>query len=38
MLWAELYPHLELQQNGKKANGSHLDKNWIKAKERRLMK
>jgi hypothetical protein len=32
-LWVELYPHSELQQNEKKSNGSHLDKNWIKAKD-----
>jgi hypothetical protein len=31
-------PHSELHQNGKRVSGSHLGKNWIKAKERRSMK
>ncbi|HEY9398726.1 MAG TPA: hypothetical protein VIP29_02380 [Nitrososphaeraceae archaeon] len=37
-LWVELFLRIELQQNGKKRSGNPLDKNWIKAKERRLMK
>jgi len=28
-LWAELYLPTELQQNGKKENGGHLDKNFM---------
>ncbi|HEX2306231.1 MAG TPA: hypothetical protein VHH33_08075 [Nitrososphaeraceae archaeon] len=37
-LWVALFLRTELQQNGKKGNGSPLDKNWIKVKERSLMK
>lgn len=29
---------IELQQTEKKESGSHLDKNWIRAKEKCLMK
>jgi hypothetical protein len=37
-LWAEQYPRTELQQKSKEGNGNALDKNWIEAKERCLMK
>jgi len=28
-LWVEQFPPTELQQNGKKENGGHLDKNFM---------
>ena len=28
-LWVEQFPRIDLQQNGKKENGGHLDKNFM---------
>jgi hypothetical protein len=37
-LWVELFLRIDLQQKEKEESGKYLDKNWIKAKERSLMK
>jgi hypothetical protein len=37
-LWTEQFHRIDMQQKEKEESGKYLDENWIKSKERPLMK